>query len=388
VNRDDSGRVYLDHAATSPMVPVAVEALTDQLGRSGNASSLHGSGRAARRVVEECREQIAAAVGARPAEVIFTAGGTEADNLALIGSARARPDRPELVISSIEHPAVAETAIALGHEGRTLAEVPVDDTAVIDLAALSGLIGPRTAVTSVMWANNEVGTLQPLAQVAELARRHGSWVHADAVQALGHLPIRFDDHDLDLVSLSAHKIGGPAGVGALLARRELTLTPVTHGGGQERDVRSGTVPVALIAGFAAAVAHAVAVRADEAVRLRVLRDRLVDTIMSTVEDARLNGTLDPGRSLPGIANVEFAGCEADALLMLLDRVGIDASTGSACTAGVSRPSEVLMAMGRTATEAGSALRFSLGWTSTDADVDALLAALPAAVTSARAASLL
>lgn len=378
-------RVYLDHAATTPLRPVAAEAMTATWATYGNASSLHASGRAARRLVEESRERIAAAVGARPAEVIFTAGGTEADNLALLGSVGGRPDRPELAVSTIEHPAVAETAAALARTGRyRLVELDVDLHGRLDVDAASARVGDQTAVVSVMWVNNETGTVQPLAEVAATARAHGAWVHSDGVQALGHLPVRFDDH-LDLVSLSAHKVGGPVGVGALLARRELALRPVNHGGGQERDVRSGTVPVALIAGFAAAVEAVVTDQPAEDVRLRRLRDRLGRGALAAVVDSRLNGSLDADRSQSGIVNLELTGADADAVLMLLDRAGIDCSTGSACTAGVSQPSEVLMAMGRTRSQAGSALRFSLGWTSTDADVDALLAALPGAVTAARAA---
>jgi len=379
-------RVYLDHAATTPMRPSAIAAMTEQLARLGNPSSLHTSGRQARRIVEESRERIAGALGARPAEVIFTSGGTEADNLALVGTMGARPERPELVISAIEHPAVSETAAALHDRGVcTTTRATVDSTGVVDLDALRVLVGPRTALVSVMWANNEVGTVQPVRDVAAVAHQHGAWVHADAVQAVGHLPVRFAD-DLDLITLSAHKVGGPVGVGVLLARREITLTAVGHGGGQERDVRSGTVPVALVAGFAAAVDDAVVELAGEAVRLRTLRDRLVQEILAGVDGTTLNGTLDPERSLPTIVNVEFAGCEADALLMLLDRVGIDTSTGSACTAGVSQPSEVLMAMGRSREQAGSALRFSLGRSTTEEDVDTVLRELPAAVASARAAA--
>lgn len=379
-------RVYLDHAATTALRPAALATMTEQLGRLGNPSSLHASGRAARRVVEESREQIAACVGARPSEVVFTAGGTEADNLAVVGSLRARsPERTGVITSSVEHPAVGETAAALG-TAAAVRTVGCDDLGVIDLDALAEAVDGRTAVVSVMWANNETGTVQPVGDVAAIAHRAGAWCHADAVQALGQLPLDYAQAGPDLVTLSAHKVGGPVGVGALLVRRELTLTPVLHGGGQERDLRSGTVNTAAIAAFAAALAEAVAELDREAARLRGLRETLIHGVLAAVAGTRLNGTLDPARSLPSIANLEFAGCEADALLMLLDAAGIDASTGSACTAGVAQPSDVLLAMGRTPAQASSALRFSLGATTTGSDIDRLLAVLPGAVASARAAA--
>lgn len=370
------------------MVPVAIEAMTAQLGAPGNPSSLHASGRSARRVVEESRERIAACVGARPGEVVFTSGGTEADNLALGGSLRARgPERTGLVTSTIEHPAVGETATALTSSGEAvLSRIRVGTDGLVDLGQLASAVSSDTALVSVIWANNEVGTVQPVTAIAEIGHRDGSWVHADAVQALGHLPIDFAGSGLDLVSLSGHKVGGPVGVGALLVRRELTLSPVQHGGGQERDLRSGTVAVAGVAGFAAAVELAVGDLDAESRRVRALRERLVLQVCASVPGTSLNGVLDPSRSLPGIANIDFPGIEADALLMLLDADGIDCSTGSACTAGVSQPSEVLLAMGRDVSQAGAALRFSLGWSTTSADLDALLAALPAAVVRARSAA--
>lgn len=385
-------RVYLDHAATTPMRACAVEAMTRQLGRTGNASSLHASGRAARRVVEESREQIAACLGSRPAEVVFTAGGTEADNLALAGAVRARaPQRNQVVVSSIEHPAVAETAAWLAESGTARVLVAgCDDTGLVDVEQVAAAVGDRTAVVSVMWANNEVGTVQPVGAIADLAHRSGAWAHADAVQVVGHLPIDFATAGPDLLTVSGHKVGGPVGIGALLVRREIALQPVLHGGGQERDIRSGTVDVASVAGFAAAVTEANVELAVEARRLRALRTELVRGALRTVDNVRLNGpgvaAGQDGDTLPSIVNLEFVGCEADALLMVLDAQGIDCSTGSACTAGVAQPSEVLMAMGRTRDQASSALRFSLGATTTRADVEALLAALPSAVASARDAA--
>jgi len=244
------------------------------------------------------------------------------------------------------------------------------------------------ALISVMWANNEVGTIASVTEIAGWARSVGALAHSDAVQAVGHLSVDFAASGLDLMTFTAHKLGGPYGVGALLARRGVTLTPVLHGGGQERDVRSGTLDVGAIAGFAAAVQLACARQESEAVRLRALRRRLVDEVLGLVPGASLNGPPGDGEGLPGVANLTFEGCESDSLLMLLDAVGLDCSTGSACSAGVSQPSHVLLAMGRTPAQARSSLRFSLGHTSTDADVDALLLALPEAVTRSRAAGAL
>jgi cysteine desulfurase len=237
----------------------------------------------------------------------------------------------------------------------------------------------------VIWANNEVGTVHPIAAVAAAARARGAWSHSDAVQAVGTLPVDFAASGLDLLSFTAHKLGGPYGVGALLARREVGLTPVQHGGGQERDVRSGTFDVAAVAGFAAALEVAVRDREAERQRLSALHERLVDGVLAAVPGARRNGCADPDQSLPGVANLAFPGCLADSLLMLLDAAGIDCSTGSACSAGVSQPSHVLIAMGQSPEDARSSLRFSLGHTSTEVDVAALLTALPAAVERARQA---
>ena len=386
-------RTYLDHAASTPMLPAAIEAMSRELSRLGNPSALHGSGRSARRVVEESREAIAACVGARPNEVIFTSGGTEADNQALKGAfwaARSRaPVRQRLVSSTIEHHAVLDTLDWLSEsEGAEITLVGVDAEGRVDLDELRAAMSPDVAMVSVMWANNEVGTLQDMPAVSSLAAEHGALSHSDAVQAVGHIAVDFAASGLDTLSFTGHKLGGPVGVGALLARREVELTSVLHGGGQERDLRSGTLPVAAIAGFAAAVQESVAVREAEEQRLRALRGELVSTLLSTIADTRLNGTEDPGRSLPTVTNISFAGCRADSLLMLLDAAGVDCSAGSACSAGVSRASHVLTAMGRSETEALSSLRFSLGHSSTAADVAVLLRALPEAVSRARAAGAL
>jgi cysteine desulfurase len=382
-------RAYLDHAATTPMVPEAIEAMTRQLGSVGNASSLHSSGRAARRVVEEARESIAERLGALPAEVVFTSGGTEADNLAIKGGwwagGHRAPARTRVVISSIEHHAVLDTAVWLrDHEGAELTLAPVDGRGLLDLESYADLVDEATALVSVMWANNEIGTLQPVRAVAEIAARHGALSHSDAVQAVGHSAVDFGASGLDLLSCTAHKLGGPVGIGALLARRGLRLTPVLHGGGQERDLRSGTVDVAAVAGFAAALDVAERNREAEDVRLRALRAHLTAGLLVVAPDVAINTTANAA-TLPGVLSVTFPGCEADAMLMLLDAAGIDCATGSACSAGVAEASHVLVAIGRSERDSRSTLRFSLGATSTAADVNGLLTALPETLARARRA---
>ncbi len=389
--------VYLDHAATTPMVPAAVAAVADHLAAPGNPSSLHSSGRAARRVVEESREAIAAAVGARPSEVVFTSGGTEADNVAVKGLFWARrnadPRRCRVLTPATEHHAVLDPLVWLAQaEGAELELLPVDEEGRLRLDVLERALSvdpASIALVSCMWANNEVGTVQPLARVVELAHERGVPVHSDAVQAVGQLPVDFAASGLDAMTLTAHKLGGPIGAGALLVRRELELVPLLHGGGQERQIRSGTLNAPLAAGFAAAVEPAVARRPEQAQRLEQLRGRLVAGVCAAVPDVVLNGDLRPGpeHRLPGLVNVSFPGCEGDSLLMLLDAQGIACSTGSACTAGVPQASHVLLAMGRDDTQARSALRLSLGHSSTDDDVDLLLDVLPGAAERARAAGL-
>ncbi|GEA80403.1 cysteine desulfurase family protein [Cellulomonas uda] len=386
---------YLDHAATTPMLPQAARVLTEELARTGNPSSLHASGRAARRVVEEARERLAASLGARPSEVLWTSGGTEADNLAIKGLFWARrtqdASRRRILVSAVEHHAVLDPAFWMAeHAGAELVLLPVDHEGVVDLDALRAELeanAEHAALLSVMWANNEVGTLQPLAEVVALARRYGVPVHADAVQAVGQVPVDFAASGLDALTVTGHKVGGPGGAGALLARRGLELTPVLHGGGQERGVRSGTLDAALLASFAVAVEEAVTTRASAAPRLAALRDELVAGVRAIDPTAVLRGPADPARRLPANAHLTFPGCEGDSLLYLLDSAGVEASTGSACQAGVPRPSHVLLAMGVDEDDARGALRFSLGRTSTSDDVAALLTALPAVLERARAAGL-
>jgi cysteine desulfurase len=384
-------QVYLDHAASTPMFPEAVAAMTELLTRAGNPSSLHASGRAARRVVEESRERIAAAIGCRPGEVVFTSGGTESNNLAVKGLYWARrssdPSQIRVLSTSIEHHAVLDPLRWLAEEeGADVELLGVDECGRLDLALLREAIEAdpgSLALVSVMWANNEVGTVQPVAEIVQAAHAHGIPVHTDAVQAVGKLPVDFATTGVDALTLTAHKLGGPHGVGALVVRRELALTPLLHGGGQERDVRSGTIDAPAIAAFATGVELAVKRQAGEALRLGLLRDELVRRVQHVVPDATLNG--DPDDRLPGNAHLTFPGCEGDSLLMLLDARGIECSTGSACSAGVPQPSHVLLAMGRDDEDARGSLRFSLGHPSTADDVDALVQAIGPVVERARAA---
>jgi cysteine desulfurase len=388
--------VYLDHAATTPILPEAAAAMTAQLGRVGNASSLHASGRDARRLVEESREAIARSLSCRPGEVVFTSGGTESDNLAIKGlfwSRRAEdPRRVRILSTPIEHHAVLDPLMWLASEGAKVELVGVDRLGRLDIAAFRAAVESdpdSVALVTVMWANNEVGTVQPMREVVEIAHEHGIPVHTDAVQALGQLPLGFAESGVDAMTVTGHKIGGPYGVGALLVRRELQLTALLHGGGQERDIRSGTIDPPAIAGFAVACETAVDRQAELAERLAALRDALVAGVRREVPDAIYNGDPEPGpqHRLPGNAHLEFPGCEGDSLLMLLDAKGVECSTGSACTAGVAQPSHVLIAMGADPASARGSLRLSLGHTSTDSDVDAALAVLPAAVERARQAAL-
>ncbi len=384
--------VYLDHAATTPMLPVAIEAMSAQFGGVGNPNSLHASGRAARRIVEESREQVAHALNCRPGEVIFTSGGTEADNLAIKGiywSRRAAdPRRNRVLTTAVEHHAVLDPLEWLEHgAGAEIEMLPVDHFGRLDVDALKASVeaDPESvALISVMWANNEVGTLQPIDDVVAIAATHGIPVHTDAVQAVGAVPVDFQASGVDALALAGHKVGGPFGIGALVVRREVEVTPLLHGGGQEREIRSGTIDSPAIAGLAAAVEHSVAHQQTHAARLSVLRDDLVRRVQEQVPDAIYNG--HPVERLPGNAHLKFPGCEGDSLLMLLDAKGIECSTGSACSAGVPQPSHVLLAMGCSEEFARASLRFSLGHTSTMADVDALVSAIGPVVERARAST--
>ena len=386
--------VYLDHAATTPMFPEAVAALAAQLTATGNPSSLHASGRHARRVVEESRETIARALDCRPGEVVFTSGGTESNNLALKGiywsRRNADPRRVRILSTSIEHHAVLDPLHWLGEaEGAEVELLPVDGLGRVDVGALRAAVDrdpESVALISVMWANNEVGTVQPISEVVEIASPHGIPVHTDAVQAVGSLPVGFAGSGVDALTLTGHKVGGPYGVGALIVRRDLEMTALVHGGGQERDIRSGTIDTPAIAGLAAAVELSVKHQPEHAARVSDLRDELVRRVREVVPEAVYNG--DPVHRLPGNAHLRFPGCEGDSLLMLLDARGIECSTGSACSAGVPQASHVLLAMGFDDEDARCSLRFSLGHTSTRSDVDALVEAIGPCIDRARAAGYL
>ena len=385
--------VYLDHAATTPMHPAAIEAMTAALATVGNASSLHTAGRAARRRMEEAREKLAGLLGARPSEIIFTAGGTESDNLAVKGVFWARrdadPRRHRIITTPVEHHAILDAVEWLvEHEGAEVTWLPVGPDGAVTSAALRQALEEHddVALVTVMWANNEVGTIMPIAELAAIAAEFDVPMHSDAIQAIGQLPVDFAASGLSAMTVAAHKFGGPTGVGALLLRRDTACVPLLHGGGQERDVRSGTPDVAGAVAMAAAAQVAVDGLEANRARISALRDKLVDGVLSAMDDVDLNGA-DGDARLPGNTHFTFRGCEGDALLMLLDAKGIECSTGSACTAGVARPSHVLIAMGADPVSARGSLRFSLGHTSTEADVDAVLAVLPAAVDRARQAAL-
>ncbi|HWG93393.1 MAG TPA: cysteine desulfurase family protein, partial [Mycobacteriales bacterium] len=391
------------HAASTPLLPEVAEALAESLRAStaaaGNASSLHASGRRARRTVEEARERLAAALGARPSEVVLTAGGTESDNLAVKGLFWARraadPRRTRVLASAVEHHAVLDAVQWLGaHEGATVELLPVDVDGRVHPDALREALErdpSDVALVTVMWANNEIGTVQPVRELAEACAEHGVPFHTDAVQAVGALPVDWSACGADALSLTGHKLGGPLGAGALLLSRTAACEPLLHGGGQERDVRSGTLDAPGAAALALAVDLAVQRQEAQAVRLAALRDDLVRRVEAAVPDAVLNGPRPSAAGaarLPGNAHFGFPGCEGDSLLMLLDARGVEVSTGSACSAGVARPSHVLLATGADEAAARSSLRFSLGHTSTTDDVDALVEALPGVVERARRAGTL
>jgi cysteine desulfurase len=388
---------YLDHAATTPMLPSALAAMTEQLGTTGNASSLHTSGRLARRVVEESRERLAKALGARPSEVVFTSGGTESDNLAVAGTFQARreadPARIRIISTAIEHHAVLDCIDHLvAHEGAKVTWVEPDAAGLVAVDAVRTAIEEdpgSVALVTVMWANNEIGTIQPVAQLAALAHEYGVPFHTDAVQAAGHVPVSFTESGADLMAVTGHKVGGPLGVGALLVRRDAVVVPQSFGGGQERQLRSGTLDVPAIRAFAVAVEESVSVLPEESMRLIDLRDRLIRSALDLGYDISVTGRWEAGdgiHRLPGNAHLLVPGCEGDSLLYLLDAAGVECSTGSACQAGVPQPSHVLLAMGIPERSARGALRLTLGHTSSAADVDAVLAALPSAIDRARRAS--
>ena len=382
--------VYLDHAATTPILPEALAALTDALSTVGNPSSIHSAGQRAKMLLEDGRAAVARSLDADPVEVVFTSGGTESINLAVKGLFWARQrdrQRPRIVVPGGEHHATVDTLTWLEtHEGAVIDVVPLDAQGRVDLAGLEARLADASdvALVTFLWANNEVGTIQPVSRIVELAHAAGVPVHSDAVAAYGQVPVSFAGSGLDALSVSAHKIGGPVGIGALVLGRKATVEPLIHGGGQQRQVRSGTQDAPAAAAFGVA-ASAVVAEPMPHPSLVALRDRLVAGVRAAVPSAVLMG--DPADRLPGNAHFTFPGCEGDSLLFLLDAAGVAVSTGSACQAGVPEASHVLLAMGLSEQDARGALRITLGHTTTDADVDAFLTALPDAVARAGAAGM-
>jgi cysteine desulfurase len=381
--------IYLDHHATTPVDPRVVSAMapywTEEFGNASSATHLYGW--RAEAAVEQAREEIAAAIGAAdPREIVFTSGTTESDNLAIAGVLRAqRGGRDRIVTSAIEHPAVLDTARALAEQGFAASELAVGSGGLVDPEAVRAAISERTALVSIGAANSEVGTLQPLAEIAAVCREAGVPFHSDAAQAVGKVPIDVRRDGIDLLSFCAHKLYGPKGIGALYVRRgrpPLALAPQVHGGGHERGLRSGTTPVPLVVGFARAVSLCLADLDAESARLRALRERLLDGLRRELPgEVELNG--DPERRLPGNLNVSFSGVRADALLTALHDVAL--STGSACASARGEPSHVLRALGLSPERVRGALRFGLGRSTTEAEIDTVIARVAAEVRSAQAA---
>ena len=385
-------RVYLDNAATTPISEVALQAFIEQARQIGNPSSLHTYGRKVRKDLEESREKLATLIGCHSSEIIFTGSGTEANNLAIKGAYWHRnqggKQRNVIVISGFEHHAVLDPARWLeDFEGAEVVEVSVSKDGFVQLAELQSLVAERhdeIALISIMHSNNEVGTLQPIAEISTIADEFQIPLHTDAVQSLGKVPLSFKDLGLFAMTISAHKVGGPIGVGALILQKGIDITPILHGGGQERDIRSGTLNAAGVISFVAAVQSARRDREATAEKISALRKKLIAAIQSEIPDAKLNGVLD-GPTLPGIANISFPNTESDALLLLFDAEGIACSTGSACSAGVQEASHVLMAMGMSEKEARSSLRFSLGTGNSDSDIEYLQTCIKRVIERARAA---
>jgi cysteine desulfurase len=378
--------VYLDHAATTPVRPEVLEAMLPYLTNQafGNPSSAHRFGRAARAGIEQARREVAQAVGAEPNQVIFTSGGTEADNLGIIGAALAARDRGGpvcVVVSAIEHKAVLAAAHAVCHLGGREVVLPVDRYGHVSLEALDAALGERPAVVSIMWVNNEVGLVQPVAEIARRCRDAEVVFHTDAVQAFGKLPVSMGELPCTLLTLSGHKIGAPKGIGALVVRDRKAVEAIIHGGGQQYGIRPGTENVAGAVALGRAALLAAREQAKEAVRLRQLRDRLAERLLEVVSELTVNG--DGSDRAPHVLNVSIAGADSEALLMHLDLAGVAASSGSACSTGSVEPSHVLVAMGVPRDLALGAIRFSFGHESTVEDVDRVAEVMPAVVAKVR-----
>ncbi len=375
--------IYLDHAATAPINDAAIAALNTQMRKLGNASSVHNPGRAVRKDVEDARHKLSELVNANPSEIVFTGSGTEANNLAIKGFFWQHPDRNVIVTSAFEHHAILDPVEWLvEHEGAEQVLVPITKAGIIDLDFLENIIatrGKEIAVISIMHSNNELGSIQPIAEVVKIAGDIP--VHTDAVQSFGKVEFDFQKLGVTAATISAHKVGGPLGIAALILRRGLDLTPILHGGGQEREIRSGTLNAPAIVAFAAASEFTISNREDNFARVRELRDYFIAGLKKAVPDVSINSAIDP--ALPGIVNATFPGTESDALLLLLDSEGISASAGSACSAGVPRPSHVLVALGLSESDADASLRISIGTTNTKAEIDQVLNIMPSIVERAR-----
>ncbi|CAB4735257.1 unannotated protein [freshwater metagenome] len=375
--------IYLDHAATAPINDAAITALNNQMRKVGNASSVHNPGREVRKDVEDARHKLSELIGANPSEVIFTGSGTEANNLAIKGFFWQAPERNVIVTSAFEHHAILDPVEWLvEHEGAEQILIPITKAGVIDLDFLRNIVATRggeIAVISVMHSNNELGSIQPIAEVVKIA--NGIPVHTDAVQSFGKVEFNFAALGVTAATISAHKVGGPLGVAALILQRGLDLTPILHGGGQEREIRSGTLNAPAIVAFSAAAEFAIANLATNFKKIRELRDYFISGLKKCVPDVSINSISDP--ALPGVVNATFPGTESDALLLLLDTEGISASAGSACSAGVPRPSHVLVALGLSETDADASLRISIGTTNTKEEIDQVLLVMPSVVERAR-----
>jgi cysteine desulfurase len=383
-----SSQIYLDHAATTPMVQPAIDALTAQILKTGNASSLHSTGRSVRKELEEAREGIAKAAGCAAIDVIFTGSGTEANNLAIKGLywLGAKAGKKVIVTSVFEHHAVMDPIKWLqDHEGATVIEIKVNKSGVIDLKALQQAVDAhheQICFISIMHSNNEIGTVQPIDQVVKIAGDIP--VHTDAVQSFGKVDFNFNALGLTAATISAHKVGGPLGVAALILKKGVNIEPVLHGGGQERDIRSGTFNAPGIIAFAAAASNAMAQMKVRDVKIRQLKSLLITKVLTAVPDAWVNGQAE--NSLPGVANITFPGTDSEGLLLLLDMAGIACSTGSACSAGVHRPSHVLLAIGLTEDETTSSLRFSLGDSNTQDEIEKLALVIASVVEKSKSAA--
>ena len=385
--------VYLDYAATAPIRPEVLECYVENMKTLGNPSSVHGAGQTVRRVLEEAREDLAKSIHCDRNEIIFTSGGTESNNLAIKGlfwEQRAKDSNRNVIISAgVEHHAVIDPIDWLvKHEGAEVAWIPVDSSGDLDLDWLENYLKESentVALISVMWANNEIGVINDIKRVAELAKTYQLPVHSDGVAAFGHIPVNFTESGLSTLAISAHKVGGPIGIGALVVSRATKLVSLVHGGGQERGIRSGTLNAPAAKAFALAAKNTVSELETETLRQSSLRDRIIGEVLAMAPMAKLTGSQT--NRLPNNAHFVFEGCSGDSILFLLDQAGVEVSTGAACQAGVNEPSHVLLSMGRSVAEAYGCLRVTLGNDTTEADVDAFLQALPKAVEGALKAGL-